>query len=201
MTCTPTDIYRILQYISPEDCVVLGFKPGVSEPASMMWSSFLVPSVAMRPSKSQSGSKIRCEDDLTIKLRHIVKTNEVLAKDATVVNLAEYVGGDSELLLPTAAMKAVMVKYLEVQRAVACYQDSKYASVSNDTKDYGVHRKSVRHRFTAEKAKRGRVRNSILGKRMDFSARTVITPDSFIEVDEVGVPIWMCMQLTYPEKN
>ena len=201
-TCTPTDIYRILQYISPEDCIILGFKPGVSEPASMMWSSFLVPSVAMRPSKSQSGSKIRCEDDLTIKLRQIVKTNEILAKDTTVVNLAEYVvvDGDQQQLLPTTAMKGVMLKYLEVQRAVACYQDSKYASVSNDTKDYGVHRKSVRHRFTAEKAKRGRVRNSILGKRMDFSARTVITPDSFIEVDEVGVPIWMCMHLTYPEK-
>ena len=105
--CTPVDMFRILQYISPTDSALLGFNPGVSEPASMMWSSFLVPSVVMRPSKSQSGSKVRCEDDLTIKLRHVVKTNESLAKDTTAINLAEYAVVDGVSPRPSEPAKSI----------------------------------------------------------------------------------------------
>ena len=48
------------------------------------------------------------------------------------------------------------------------------------------------------KGKEGRFRQSNLGKRIEFSARSVITGDSFIDVDEVGVPIEVCEKLTRP---
>lgn len=38
-----------------------------------------------------------------------------------------------------------------------------------------------------------------MGKRVDFSARTVITPDPNISIDEVGVPQAIAQNLTFPE--
>lgn len=38
-----------------------------------------------------------------------------------------------------------------------------------------------------------------MGKRVDFSARTVITPDPNINIDELGVPWSIALNLTYPE--
>ena len=36
-------------------------------------------------------------------------------------------------------------------------------------------------------------------KRVDFSARTVITPDPNISIDEIGVPLKIAMNMTFPE--
>jgi DNA-directed RNA polymerase II subunit RPB1 len=140
-------------------------------------------------------TKVCSEDDITIKLRQIVKYNNILAKDSNPVYLTNAVTAQS-----SRDLYQVKQKYLDLQRSVACYQDSKYANSGSDAREYGAQRKSIRTRFTAERAKLGRVRNTILGKRMDYSARSVITPDSFIQVDEVGVPLSVCMKLTYPEK-
>ena len=38
-----------------------------------------------------------------------------------------------------------------------------------------------------------------MGKRVDFSARAVITPDSNLEIDQVGVPRTIAQNLTIPE--
>ena len=49
------------------------------------------------------------------------------------------------------------------------------------------------------KGKEGRIRGNLMGKRVDFSARSVITPDASISIDEFGVPLKIAMNLTYPE--
>ncbi|KAI7750930.1 hypothetical protein M8C21_003095 [Ambrosia artemisiifolia] len=49
------------------------------------------------------------------------------------------------------------------------------------------------------KAKEGRIRGNLMGKRVDFSARTVITPDPTINIDQLGVPWSIALNLTYPE--
>jgi DNA-directed RNA polymerase II subunit RPB1 len=56
--------------------------------------------------------------------------------------------------------------------------------------------KSIRARL---KGKEGRLRGNLMGKRVDFSARTVITGDPNISVDEVGVPKSIASNLTFPE--
>lgn len=38
-----------------------------------------------------------------------------------------------------------------------------------------------------------------MGKRVDFSARTVITPDPMLDLDQVGVPRSIALNLTLPE--
>jgi DNA-directed RNA polymerase II subunit RPB1 len=57
--------------------------------------------------------------------------------------------------------------------------------------------KSISERI---KAKSGRVRSNLMGKRVDFSARSVITSDPFINIDEVGIPKKIAMELTIPEE-
>ena len=50
------------------------------------------------------------------------------------------------------------------------------------------------------KGKEGRIRGNLMGKRVNFCARTVISPDSGLDVDEVGVPVSVATQLTVPER-
>ena len=56
--------------------------------------------------------------------------------------------------------------------------------------------KSIKDRLHG---KTGRVRGNMMGKRVDFSARSVIDGDPLISINEVGVPIRIAMNLTYPE--
>ncbi|XP_062563264.1 DNA-directed RNA polymerase I subunit RPA1 [Armigeres subalbatus] len=46
--------------------------------------------------------------------------------------------------------------------------------------------------------KEGLVRMHMMGKRVNYAARTVITPDPNIGVDEIGIPITFAKRLTYP---
>jgi DNA-directed RNA polymerase beta' subunit len=65
--------------------------------------------------------------------------------------------------------------------------------------DYGRERASVRHRFASTKSKHGRVRGCLLGKRGDFNARGVASPNTNIDCDEVGLPISVCKNVPYAE--
>ena len=47
--------------------------------------------------------------------------------------------------------------------------------------------------------KTGRIRFNLMGKRTDYSARTIITTDPNINIDELGVPVKIAMGLTFPE--
>lgn len=46
----------------------------------------------------------------------------------------------------------------------------------------------------------GRFRGNLSGKRVDFSGRTVISPDPNLRIDEVAVPVHVAKILTYPER-
>ena len=51
---------------------------------------------------------------------------------------------------------------------------------------------------TKLKGKDGRIRGFLLGKRVDHSARSVISPEPAMDVDEVGVPLSIACTLTVP---
>ena len=264
---SPQNIHQTMKFINEDDIRALGLDPIHSRPSSMMWSALIVPPVPIRPSHAKSNStKIGGEDDLTIRLRTIVKinqqlramttpagapkktssngddTNEVIPTDG--INLARYqfegliyrsvndmifgrpdgtavvndstmniVDVDPVVAVPVLSTGIPLSKnrfankkiatrygcYIELQKCVAGYQDAKYQKKSMDGSDYGREKKSIRNRISGPTSKRGRVRDNVLGKRTDFSGRTVITPDNYLKVDEVGVPISMCMKFTYPE--
>jgi len=217
-TLTPKKILQILDHISADDIRRLGMDPVHAHPSSMMWSNLIVPPVPMRPSRSKANNtKIGGEDDLTISLRSIVKANNIygeglllnpdvqinltryMYKSVTYRTIQEVLTGHKKLIEPVNK-KNVQFLYMELQRTVAGYQDSKYQSTMSEGSEYGRDRKSVRHRMAGQKAKKGRMRHTIFGKRQNYSSRTVITPCSNMDIDEVGVPKWICMKLTYPER-
>ena len=70
------------------------------------------------------------------------------------------------------------------------------ANVHQSASRSGRPLKVIRQRL---KGKDGRIRNNLMGKRVDFSGRSVITPDPNIELDELGVPYTIAKNLTYPE--
>ena len=173
-------VRTIFSRMLDEDIEALGFSAKYSRPEWMICTVFPVPPPAIRPSSMRVDTSQRSEDDLTIKLLEIIKFNKELAKklqsDATYTNIEEY------------------VQLLQVHVA---------AFVNNDVNSgYKVMRKSntnVKSLVSRFKGKTGRIRGNLLGKRANFSARSVITGDPSISVEEVGVPAEIAMNLTYPE--
>jgi len=53
---------------------------------------------------------------------------------------------------------------------------------------------------TNMRGKEGRFRGNLMGKRSNFTARTVLTPDPNLSFNELGVPRSVAQQLTVPER-
>ena len=85
-----------------------------------------------------------------------------------------------------------------LQFHVATYMDNDIAGIPQALQKSGRPVKAIRARL---KGKEGRLRGNLMGKRVDFSARTVITGDPNLELDEVGVPRSIAMNLTFPERG
>ncbi|PFH35234.1 DNA-directed RNA polymerase II RPB1 [Besnoitia besnoiti] len=171
------EAYAVLRRISEEDLKTMGFDPERAHPASFILSTLPVPPLAVRPSV-QYGSA-RSEDDLTLKLVDIVKTNLSLKRQ-----------GDS---VPSAVLQE-MVMLLQYHVTTLFDNDIPGMPVATTRGKKPI--KSIRTRL---KGKEGRLRGNLMGKRVDFSARTVITGDPMLPIDTVGVPKSIAMTLTYPE--
>ena len=174
------DVLIILKRISDDDCNILGFNKNVNRPENLICRVFAVPPPSVRPSvRNETGQ--RCEDDLTHKLCDIVKTNNTLKlkieRDETNVEQIEY----WSILL---------------QFHVATFVDNQLPGIPPAKQRTGRPLRSLTERL---KSKEGRIRGNLMGKRVDFSARSVITPDPNIDIDELGVPIKIAMNLTFPE--
>lgn len=83
-----------------------------------------------------------------------------------------------------------------LQFCVATVMDNDIQGTGTAKHKTGKPIKAIRARL---KGKEGRLRGNLMGKRVDFSARTVITPDPNLRLDELGVPIQIAMNLTVPE--
>ena len=178
---SPGEIHNLLQKISPEDLHIMGLNAEYARPDWMVLTILPVPPAAVRPSISVNGGAMRSEDDLTYKLAQILKTS------ATVRRL------EGEGAPPTV----VNEHFDLLQYHVATYMDNELAGLPQDTQKSGRPIKAIRARL---KGKEGRLRGNLMGKRVDFSARTVITGDPNLMLDEVGVPRSIAMTLTYPER-
>ena len=73
-------------------------------------------------------------------------------------------------------------------------------NIDNPKSEYNIGDKNVKTLSDRIKGKHGRVRSNLMGKRVEFSARTVITPDPYVNIDQLGVPLKIAMELTIPEE-
>ena len=172
-------IKSILERISDGDLQYIGFSNMWCRPEWLLCSVLPVPPPSMRPSIKQDNSQ-RMDDDLTHKLSDIVKSNNSLNQK-----------------IKTNANKDIIDDLTKVlQYHVATLIDNEIPNISQSVHRSGRPLKAIRQRL---KGKEGRIRNNLMGKRVDYSARSVITPDPNIELDQLGVPISICMNLTFPE--
>ncbi|CEP25183.1 unnamed protein product [Cyberlindnera jadinii] len=176
---TPSEIQNVFKHITPEDCRKLGFHEDYARPEWLILSVLPVPPPPVRPSISFNDTQ-RGEDDLTYKLSDIMKAN-INVQKLEMDGSPQHVINEFEALL---------------QFHVATYMDNDIAGQPQALQKSGRPIKSIRARL---KGKEGRIRGNLMGKRVDFSARTVISGDPNLELDQVGVPKSIARTLTYPE--
>lgn len=180
---TPQLCYDILKLVSNEDCIIMGFDPEKSRPEDMIIVNFPVPPVQVRPSiKMEILSSSTIDDDLTHKIVDIIKSNENL-KDTK---------GDGSLIKSTSINDDFML----LQFHVATFFANDILGLPRSQQKNKKITKSLSERL---KGKEGRVRGNLMGKRVDMSGRSVITSDPNIALNEVGIPLIIAKNLTYPE--
>ncbi|RKF82248.1 DNA-directed RNA polymerase II subunit rpb1 [Golovinomyces cichoracearum] len=179
---TPEMALNIFRSISTAEISDLGLNTDYARPEWMIITVLPVPPPPVRPSISMDGTSqgMRGEDDLTYKLGDIIRANGN-------VRQAQQEGSPAHILHDFEAL---------LQYHVATYMDNDIAGQPQALQKSGRPVKSIRARL---KGKEGRLRGNLMGKRVDFSARTVITGDPNLSLDEVGVPRSIARTLTYPE--
>ena len=179
MKVTPEMVIKIFKRISDEDVIFMGFSPQFSRPEWMICQVLAVPPPAVRPSIKMDGQQ-RSEDDITLIIVNILKTNIQLRKQLANPNANPSVVDDWHTLL---------------QYYVATQINNNIPGVGPVAQRSGRPLKSIQERLNG---KAGRVRGNLMGKRVDFSARSVITPDPNISIRELGIPIKIAKNITKP---
>ena len=180
MNITPEIVLKLFRRISDEDVTFMGFSPIWSRPDWMICQVLAVPPPAVRPSVKHD-SQQRSEDDISHIIVNIVKANKTL-QEKIQANASANVINDWTTLL---------------QYYVATLVDNKIPGVASVAQRSGRPLKSIKERLNG---KGGRVRNNLMGKRVDFSARSVITPDPNLSISELGIPKKIAMNITSPVK-
>jgi DNA-directed RNA polymerase subunit A' len=176
---TPNMIREWFERIPDEDLEMLGYNSKVARPEWMVLQVMPVPPVDVRPSIILE-SGIRAEDDLTHKLVDIIRINQRLRENIDAGAPTLIIEDLSELL----------------QYHVTTYFNNEVSGIPPARHRSGRTLKSLAQRL---KGKEGRFRGNLSGKRVDYSARTVISPDPNIDINQVGVPVHIATKLTVPE--
>ncbi len=177
---TPSTIRERLERISDDDLKLLGMDPKAARPEWTVLQVLPVPPVSVRPSITLE-SGIRSEDDLTHKLVDILRINQKLR----------------EAVESGVPVNIIQELHDLLQYHVTTYIDNEVSGLPPARHRSGRALKTLCQRL---KGKEGRFRGNLSGKRVDFSARTVISPDPNLDVSEVGVPTDVAARLTIPEK-
>jgi DNA-directed RNA polymerase subunit A' len=164
-----------LEKIVDSDLEVIGMK---ARPEWLVLTILPIPPVTVRPSITLETGE-RSEDDLTHKLVDVVRINERL-KENIDLGAPDFIIEDLWELL---------------QYHISTYFDNEISGVPPARHRSGRVLKTLSQRL---KTKEGRFRGNLAGKRVNFSARTVISPDPMIDIDEVGVPEVIAKELTIP---
>ena len=173
---SPMDIRERFEKITDEDAEVIGFDSSVSRPEYMVLTVLPVPPVTARPSITLESGE-RSEDDLTHKLVDIIRINQRLSEN-----------------IEAGAPHLIIEDLWELlQYHVNTYFNNELSGAPPARHRSGRPLKTLSQRL---KGKEGRFRSNLSGKRVNFSARTVMSPDANIGINEVGVPIEIAKELT-----
>ncbi|RXK49964.1 DNA-directed RNA polymerase subunit A' [Halorientalis pallida] len=172
----PSDIRDWFEDIPDEDIQVLGINAERSRPEWMILTVLPVPPVTARPSITLDNGQ-RSEDDLTHKLVDIIRINQRFMENREA--------GAPQLIIEDL--------WELLQYHVTTFMDNEISGTPPARHRSGRPLKTLSQRL---KGKEGRFRGSLSGKRVNFSARTVISPDPTLSLNEVGVPDRVATEMT-----
>ncbi|CAG04806.1 unnamed protein product, partial [Tetraodon nigroviridis] len=176
----PLVVLNLFKRISREDIPLLLMNPEAGIPADLILTRLLVPPLCIRPSVVSDLKSGTNEDDLTMKLTEIIFLNDVIKKHR----------------MTGAKTQMIMEDWDFLQLQCALYINSELSGIPLNM----APKKWTRGFVQRLKGKQGRFRGNLSGKRVDFSGRTVISPDPNLRIDEVAVPVHVAKILTYPER-
>ena len=176
---SPELVLKIFKRISDEDVTFMGFSPIWSRPDWMICQVMAVSPPSVRPSVKHDAQQ-RSEDDLSQILVNIIKTNKTLQEKIKNNAPANIIDDWTSVL----------------QYYVATQVDNKIPGVASVAQRSGRPLKSIKDRLNG---KGGRMRGNLMAKRVDFSARSVITADPNISIRELGIPMKIAKNITKPE--
>lgn len=176
----PTEIREILERISDDQVRLIGVSPETFRPEWAILTSLLVPSVTVRPSITLESGE-RSEDDLTHKLGDIIRSNQRLWENLNA--------GAPEVIIDDL--------WDLLQYHVTTFFDNTISRIPPARHRSGQPLKTITERI---KGKEGRIRHNLAGKRVNFSSRTVISPDPSLSINEVGIPFEIAKVLTVNEE-
>lgn len=175
---TSEEVRQRLEKITDPDLESFKIKGG--RPEWFIFTILPVPPVTVRPSITLETGE-RSEDDLTHKLVDVVRINERLRKNLEL-GAPDFIIADIWELL---------------QYHISTLMSNEISTLPPARHRSGRALKTLMQRLSK---KEGRFRGNLTGKRVNFSARTVISPDSRISINEVGVPLEIAKELTVPIK-
>ncbi len=177
---TTLEIRSRFEKIPDKDIEILGINPAYARPEWTILTILPIPPVTMRPSITLENGE-RSEDDLTHKLGDIVRINQRLFENINA--------GAPEIIVEDL--------WDLLQYHITTYIDNTVTQIPPARHRSGQLLKTLSERI---KSKEGRFRHNLVGKRVNFAARTVISPDPKIRINEVGIPLEVAKELTIPEK-
>jgi len=173
----PLRVLNLFRRITDTDCELLGMNPVETKPEMLIWQYVPAPPVSIRPSVQQEGASN--EDDITNKLGDIVQISGIIRAG----------------IEKGQPVQTIMEQWDYLQIQVAMYINSDVPNLQQA--GFG---KPIRGFCQRLKGKQGRFRGNLSGKRVDFSSRTVISPDPNLSIEEVCVPTRVAVTMTYPER-
>jgi len=176
----PTEIRDRLVKIPDEQAILAGINPSIFRPEWGILTVLLVPPVTVRPSITLESGE-RSEDDLTHKLSDIIRANQRLWENLNA--------GAPEVIIEDL--------WDLLQYHITTFFDNSIARIPPARHRSGQPLKTITERI---KGKEGRIRHNLAGKRVNFSSRTVISPDPALKINEVGVPFEIAEILTVNER-
>ena len=178
---TPLIVKDLLERILPEDRELLDLDRH-SNASNLIVTTLLVPPISIRPyvdaAATGGASGTFKDDDLTLNLQSTLHASDTLQN---LIARGEY--GSTRVFDAWENLQCDYTTLLDSDMPG-------YPSGGART------RKGLVQRL---KGKEGRFRKHLSGKRVDFSGRTVISPDPSLRITEVAIPVHVACVLTYPE--
>ncbi len=175
----PTEVRDILTQIPDNELRKIKIDPENFRPEWAILTSLLVPPVTVRPSIILESGE-RSEDDLTHKLSDIIRANQRLWENLNA--------GAPEVIIEDL--------WDLLQFHITTFFDNSVSKIPPARHRSGQPLKTITERI---KGKEGRIRKNLAGKRVNYSGRTVISPDPAIGINEVGVPYEIAKVVTFAE--